>query len=294
MTHLKDLAGLEERLRQHVRALASKPRTPLWPEHRQAADYIHQHLQAAGFAVEKAAFSEAGFIGVNVQTRPIPDRADLPLFVVGAHYDSVPGSPGADDNASAVAALLEMARWLGPSLANAASWKTRLQLIAYDLEEYGMVGSFIHSREIQQSGVSLRGMISLEMLGYTDHRPGSQKLPPHLASLYPNVANFIGVCGNEASRKLVEVVTQAMRGIHGLPVEFIVVPGNGDVLPPVRLSDHSSFWDRDLPALMITDTSFFRNPHYHQASDTPDVLDYAFMAKVTAGACAAVRQLVTI
>jgi Zn-dependent M28 family amino/carboxypeptidase len=284
-------AGLEDRLRQHVRALANKPRTPLSPEHRQAAEFIGHHLQQAGFVTEKNAFTESGFLGSNVLTRPIPERADLPLLVVGAHYDSVPGSPGADDNASAVAALLELARWMGPQLSSSDSWTARLQLVAYDLEEYGMIGSFIHSRDLQQSGVSLRGMISLEMLGYTDHRPGSQKLPPHLASLYPNVGNFIGVCGNEASRGLVDVVTQAMRGIEGLPVEFIVVPGKGELLPPVRLSDHSSFWDRDYTALMITDTSFFRNPHYHQGSDTPDVLDYAFMARVTAGACAALRRL---
>jgi hypothetical protein len=134
-------------------------------------------------------------------------------------------------------------------------------------------------------------MISLEMLAYTDQRPGSQKLPPHLAHLYPNVGSFIGVCGNEASRELLQVVTAAMKGVPGLPVEFISVPGTGEVLPEIRLSDHSSFWDRGFHALMITDTSFFRNPHYHQPSDTPETLDYPFLARVTAGVCAAVRRL---
>jgi Zn-dependent M28 family amino/carboxypeptidase len=215
----------------------------------------------------------------------------LPLVVVGAHYDSVPGTPGADDNASAVAALLELASWIRPHLGSSGSRFGQLELVAYDLEEYGFIGSFVHSREIQRTGIPVRGMISLEMLAYTDQRPHSQRLPPHLAKHYPNVGNFIGVCGNEASRSLVQTVTQAMQSVPGLPVESITVPGKGEVLPEVRLSDHSSFWDRDYPALMITDTSFMRNPHYHQPSDKPETLDYSFLAKVTAGVCGAVRQI---
>ena len=131
-------------------------------------------------------------------------------------------------------------------------------------------------------------MISLEMLGFTaPHQP----LPPHLVGKYPSVGNFIGVCGNEASQGLLRVVTEAMKTVEGLPVEFIAVPGNGEVLPPIRLSDHSSFWDRGYQALMITDTAFFRNPHYHRTSDTPQTLDYPFLARVTAGVCQAVWQL---
>src|SRR5262249_59479788 len=112
-----------------------------------------------------------------------------------------------------------------------------------------------------------------------------------VVTLYPNVANFIGVVGNEASRELLQVVTAGMKSVPGLPVEFIAVPGNGEILYQTRLSDHASFWDRGFPALMITDTSFFRNPHYHQVSDTPETLDYPFLAKVTAGVCEAVRQI---
>jgi Zn-dependent M28 family amino/carboxypeptidase len=226
-----------------------------------------------------------------VLARFSPPQADVPLLVVGAHYDSKPGTPGADDNASAVAALLELGRWIHPRLASLNASFCQLELVAYDLEEYGFVGSFVHSRELQRTGIPVRGMISLEMLAYTDNRPHSQRLPAHLAELYPSVGNFIGVCGNEASRGLVQAVTQAMKNIPELPVEFIVVPGKGEALPEVRLSDHSSFWDRDYPALMITDTSFLRNPHYHQPSDTPEALDYPFLAKVTAGVCEAVSKL---
>lgn len=294
MTESIDLLGLEKRLREHAVTLAQWPRTPGSRQHRQAAEYILSHLQQAGFTVQEARFQEAGFTCTNLLTAPFPDQADLPLVIVGAHYDSVAGSPGADDNASAVAALLELAGWLRRHLSSGGPFSSRLQLAAYDLEEYGFIGSDFHCRQIQQAGTAVRGMISLEMLGYTDHRPGSQPLPPPLARRYPDAGNFIGICGNEASRSLLQAVTAAMKSVSGLPVEFIAVPGNGEVLPEVRLSDHSPFWDQGYQALMITDTAFFRNPHYHRPTDTPDTLDYAFLAKVTAGVCEAVGRLVGI
>jgi Zn-dependent M28 family amino/carboxypeptidase len=288
-----DLAVLEARLRQHVGTLARTPRTPGTPEHRQAGDYIRQHLQQAGFRVHDETVQLGAIAGLNLLSDPVPDRSELPLFIVGAHYDTIPHSPGADDNASAVAALLELAQALGASLGTAGSWSTRLQLAAYDLEEYGLIGSALHSRELKRAGTAIRGMISLEMLGYCDSGPNSQRLPAHLSHLYPHVGNFIGVCGNEASRSLLETVTAGLKGIPGLPVEALAVPGRGEAVPEVRLSDHSSFWDWGFPALMITDTSFFRNPHYHQTSDTPETLDYPFLAKVTAGVVQGVLEMVS-
>ena len=166
----------------------------------------------------------------------------------------------------------------------------RLLLAAYDREEDGLLGSDRHSRQIDSA---IKGMISLEMLGYTDTRPGSQQLPPHLNGLYPDVGDFIGVVGNEASRSLVVAVTAGLKRIDGLPVQSMVVPGDGTLLPVTRLSDHASFWDRRLPAVMITDTSFFRNPHYHQPTDVPATLDYSFLARVTAGVRLAVWDLLT-
>lgn len=291
MATTHDLAGLEARLRQHVATLAQSPRAPGAPAHRQAAAYIRAHLEQAGFTVQEAPFANVGIPGLNLLTSPTPAESDGPRLVVGAHYDSVPHSPGADDNASAVAALLELAAWIRPRL-DAAGAAVPLQLAAYDLEEYGLVGSFVHSQELRRAGTPLVGMLSLEMLGYTDARPGSQGLPPHLAGLYPNVGNFIAVCANEGSQALLRSVVAGLKRVPGLPVEFLAVPGNGQVLPETRLSDHSSFWDRGYPALMVTDTSFFRNPHYHQATDTPQSLDYPFLARVTAGICEAVGQLV--
>ena len=136
-------------------------------------------------------------------------------------------------------------------------------------------------------------MISLEMLGYTDNRPGSQQLPAHLRGLYPDVGNFIGVVGNQASATLLAAVAEALRTVPGLPVEHLAVPGTGTMVPETRLSDHSSFWDCGFPALMVTDTSFLRNPHYHKATDTAATLDYPFLARVTLGVCEAVRGLLT-
>ena len=286
-----DLAGLERRLRTHVETLAAAPRPPGTAEHRKAREYIRAHLIRAGYTVDAVVYpSVFEAPGVNLLTAPAPADDALPLVVVGAHYDSIPDSPGADDNASAVAALLELAAWAGPRLAQGGPKAARLVLAAYDEEEYGLLGSAHHSGQIASP---IKGMISLEMLGYADRRPGSQQLPPHLKGLYPDVGDFIGVVGNEASKPLLAAVTAGLRRIDGLPVQSLAVPGDGTLLPVTRLSDHASFWDRGLPALMITDTSFFRNPHYHRPTDAPGTLDYPFLAKVTAGVCLAIWDLLT-
>lgn len=280
---------LEERLHRHVNELAATPRPPGSRAHAAARAYVHTHLRAAGFAVDEDRGAGVDGPCINLLTRPVTNNPDLPLVIIGAHYDSIPDSPGADDNASAVAALLELAAFLGPRLNDADKWATaRLQLAAYDLEEYGMIGSLRHAESITGP---VRCMISLEMLGYTDKRPGGQKLPPHLAGLYPDVGDFIGVVGNEATSRWLALVANALKTVPGLPVQSMAVPGCGESLPPVRLSDHSSFWDAGHPALMVTDTSFFRNPHYHMPTDTPDTLDYPFLAKVTSGICTAALRL---
>ncbi len=283
---------LESRLRKHVEMLAGVPRPPGSQAHLFARTHILRDLAAAGFQCDELRIEGFEMPCINVLTRPIPDVPDLPLVIIGAHYDSIPTSPGADDNASAVAALLEIANWIGQQMAKAEAWATaRLQFAAYDLEENGMIGSLGHAAQI---GVPVRCMISLEMLGYADARPGSQQIPPPLAGIYPSVGDFIGVVGNEASQRWLRLVEDGMNSVPELKVESLTVPGNGETLPPVRLSDHSSFWDKGLPALMVTDTSFFRNPHYHQASDTPETLDYSFLALVTRGVGAAAMRLLAI
>lgn len=287
----KEFADLQQRLRRHVEALAATPRPAGSAAHQAASVYICDQLGRRGFPLRTIAHRGSGVTCQNLMAEPWPYNENLPLVIVAAHYDSIPGSPGADDNASAVAALLELARWFAANRPAAKACRARLQLVAYDLEEAGLIGSAFHSRDLRQTGETLRGMISLEMLGYTDQRPGSQQLPPHLRGLYPDVGNFIGVVGNQASVSLLEGVEGALRTVPELPVEHIVVPGDGIALPESRLSDHSSFWDQGFPALMITDTSFYRNPHYHRASDTVETLDFPFLARVTQGVCEAVRRL---
>ncbi len=284
-----DLTALTARLRRHVETLARAPRTPGSREHRAAADYIRSSLETAGFTVRPSRTAEAGMPCINLLAEPLPARPELPLFVVGAHYDTGPETPGADDNASAVAALLELAAWVRPHLDTTSA--CRLQLVAYDLEEFGMVGSRHHAAALKRDGVDVRGMIALEMLGYTDHRAGSQRLPEPVRRLYPNIGNFIGVCGTDNSLDLIETVANGLKSVPGLPVQCLAVPDQSTVLLDIRLSDHSSFWDIGYPAVMLTDTAFYRNPHYHQPTDTPDTLDYAFLAKVAAGVCAAVGRL---
>jgi Zn-dependent M28 family amino/carboxypeptidase len=285
-----DLSDLQSRLRHHVEQLAGAPRPPGSAEHRRARDRIRDHLAAAGFTVRDDPFPGGPAPGVNLLTEPL-GPAHLPLVVIGAHYDSLPNTPGADDNASAVAALLELASWLTPRLSSSSGWSARLQLAAYDQEEYGLLGSEHHSGSL---AAPVRAMLSLEMLGFTDRRPGGQRLPTQLAGLYPDVGDFIGVVGNTASMWLVEELTQALRTIDGLSVQSLAVTDDGSSLPDTRRSEHASFWDRGMAAAMLTDTSFLRNPHYHQPSDTPDTLDYPFLAQVATGVRVIVERLVKI
>jgi len=288
MTDLPELDALEDRLRLHVEALASIPRPPGSAAHTLAQASIEAHFREAGFAIQRQPFRSNGSHGINVLTVPRPNRPELPLVIVAAHYDSIPDSPGADDNASAVAALMELADALGPLLDGPGPWHARIQLAAYDQEEAGLLGSAAHAAVIKEP---LRGMISLEMLGYTDRNPGSQRLPPHMIGLYPDVGDFIGVVGNESSRALLNEVVAGFKLVPNLPVEALAVPGRGEELPESRMSDHTSFWERGLPALMVTDTSFFRNPHYHRPGDLPETLDYGFLARVAAGVQTAVYRL---
>lgn len=286
-------------LRQHVAELTRVPRPCESLELEAARVYVANQLQRSGWCVERQPFeilNDRGDLrygdalqGVNLVA--MRSHADLlkPRLCVGAHLDSRPDTPGADDNASGVAALLELARVLGQS------WPTdsplELELVAFDLEENGMLGGVAHARQYQASGVELRGMISLEMLGYCDHRPKSQNLPRVLIGKYPETGNFIAIIGNQNSTDLIAGVRAGAVQVAGLPVETLQVPENGTLLQATRLSDHSPFWDAGYPAVMITDTSFLRNPHYHQASDTIETLDFEFLHLVTEGTLLALRNL---
>lgn len=207
------------------------------------------------------------------------------LFIIAAHHDAVENSPGADDNASGVAAMLECARLLSQR-----KLRSTVQFISFNMEEFGMVGSSAYVQKLCKESRRVLGMLSLEMVGYCDPKPGSQKYPPFLGHLYPPSGDFIALVGNGKSKKILDSFTAEMRKSPGPKAEKLLVPFNGTLLPATRLSDHSPFWDAGYPALLVTDTSFFRNPHYHQPSDKMETLDLDFMTRVTDGIVSATQQ----
>lgn len=284
-----------ERLLAHLEAIARTPRPAESEELEAARNYATGQLESAGWNVRRHPFQARAESGVRLQgvnliaTRDDQPGQGAPRFCVGAHLDSRSETPGADDNGSAVAALLEIARRLPDSWPDPG--KLELELVLFDLEENGMLGGAEHARLSKLRPVELAGMVSLEMLGYCDHRRNTQQLPRQLKGLYPDTGNFIAVIGNQNSGTLIERFTAGMRQIPDLAVEWLAVPLNGEMLQASRLSDHSPFWDAGYAALMITDTSFLRNPHYHMASDTIETLDLEFLTRVANGSLEAIRQV---
>jgi Zn-dependent M28 family amino/carboxypeptidase len=217
----------------------------------------------------------------NVEVNPPQCRV-----VVGAHYDTVPGSPGADDNASAVAAVIELA-----GLLRDARLPIRFAAFANEELPYFMgpdMGSWVSAKRSRDQGERLSAMLSLEMLGYYSDRPGSQRYPPPLGLFYPDRANFIAFVGDLGAARLVRRCFSSFKKNSSFPAEWLAAPA---FVPGVTRSDHWSFRQLGFPALMVTDTAYNRNPHYHQASDTPDTLDYARMAQVTLGLAAMLKEV---
>ena len=280
MTDL-ELQVLENDLREHANALAVDigPRTPSSPDSLvRAGNYIHSVFEDAGFSVREQDYEYYDQRVTNVlATLPATAGASA-HYVVGAHYDTVPNTPGADDNASAVAVMLELAGRLPQ-----ARLKAPVILAAFTLEEppahlTGHQGSRIFVRDCQSNGDCVLGAINLEMVGYTAPRQHYPFLPRWPG--YPAQGNFIGIIGNWHSRHLGGAVLKGFRKNKDLQVESLFLPFDGRILPETRMSDHASFWDAGLPALMVTDTAFFRNPNYHLPSDTIDTLDFTFMAQL--------------
>ncbi|MCP4657544.1 MAG: M28 family peptidase [bacterium] len=251
-----------------------------------AAAYLGEQLEQAGGKVSEQSYEVAGRSYRNVVAAFGAETDDR--IVVGAHYDACEPLPGADDNASGTAGLLELARMLGR-----AELARRVELVAYTLEEppffrSPQMGSAVHARSLHRSGVRVRAMISLEMIGFFSDEPGSQELPPLFGALYPSTGNFIAIVGKWGHPRLVREIKKAMRGATDLPVESINAPA---WIPGVDFSDHLNFWRHGYPAVMLTDTAFYRNGAYHSARDTPETLDYDRMAKVIDGVFNAVVAL---
>ena len=274
-----------QELLAHLKALEGERHPLTSPDRLEAAfAYVADQWRSWGLAVSRDEFSYAGKIFANLIARPgsVPQG---PRFIVGAHVDTVSGTPGADDNASGVAALLEVSRLFASSARPIA-----LEFAAFTLEEAGMLGSRHYAQRLCREGADVRGMLSLEMVGFTETQ-GLQHYPWFLRGRFPAQGTYLGIVGNHPSRRLLQAVAEAMRSVPGLPVETIALPGSGMLLPEARLSDHSPFWDAGFPALLVTDTAFFRNPHYHAATDTVDTLDVSFLERVTQSIVAVAERL---
>jgi hypothetical protein len=263
---------LSEKLKAHVAVLA---RTERNTDLETSARYIEG--QFGSFTVQQ--FPVRGRTVRNIQSGAGP-------IVVGAHYDTVPGSPGADDNASAVAVLIELQKMLAPE-------RLPIAFVAFVNEEmpYSFTlesGSFQCAKRAKELGEPVRAMFSLEMLGYFSDAPGSQRYPWPLSLIYPDRANFVAFVGDLGARALVREAIGLFRKGSRFPSEGVAAPA---ALPGIRASDHWSFRLHGFPAIMITDTAYNRNPNYHRASDTPDTLDYDRMARVTVGLASMLREL---
>jgi len=254
-----------------------------------AAGWAKAALMASGLPVEERSYGVGDLEFRNLIAHYGPE--DGPVLVVGAHYDVCGEQPGADDNASAVAGLLELARLLHRHRPDVTY---RIELALWPLEEppnfrTSAMGSAIHANSLALGGVDVRGMISLEMIGYFSDEPGSQSFPaPGMSLLYSSRGDAIVVVGNSSSWWFTRRVKTRMAGASELPVRSINAPA---FVPGIDFSDHLNFWRRGWDAVMITDTAFYRNPNYHQVTDTPDTLDYERMAQVVTGVYAAITTL---
>ena len=279
-----------ERLEKHVRMLAGTffPRDVAHPENLlRAADYIREEFRKAQGKVADQCYKVRQQTYCNVIARFGPDTEER--LVIGAHYDAFGERPGADDNASGVAGLIELAHLLGQSAP-----AIQVELVAYTLEElphFGThtTGSAVHANFLRSRGIPVRLMISLEMIGYFSDAEDSQRVPFSLLKLfYPSRGNFILVVGNLSQWRMTRRVKRAMQTAAPLPVHSINAPA---FVPGVDWSDHRYYWAAGYPAVMVTDTAFYRNPNYHTVKDTAETLDYERMAKVVDAVTGAILAL---
>ena len=286
-----DVSDLPAGLERHVSVLAGEigERNVFRPDAlHAAADYIERQWIAYGCTATRQEYTVCGVPCANIEVEAAGRVQPDELIVLGAHYDTVRHSPGADDNASGVAALLEIARMLQ---SHAPPFTVRC--VAFVNEEApfffrGDMGSLRYARAARLRGDRIRLMLSLEMLGYYRDEPGTQKYPPLLRYFYPAQGNFIGFVSNLRSARQLRWLVDAFEASSSFPLEAASLPW---WVPGVALSDHSSFWRQGYPAVMVTDTAYLRNPHYHTAQDVPTTLDFRRLSEVTLGLTASIVSL---
>ena len=282
---------LEEWLRAHVSMLSAEigERHIYHPRAlHAAADYIRSRWSAQGYEVASQTYQLEGVLSENIEVTRAGAKRAGEICLVGAHYDTVPGSPGANDNASGVAALIEMSR-LFTELVPATT--VRFVACVNEVPPYFFsrrMGSAVYARAAKLRGDDIRLMISLETLGCYSDLPGSQHYPPLFKYFYPDQANFIAFVSNLRSRGMLRSFAKAFRANSDFPAEDLATWA---LVPGVAWSDHLSFWREGYPALMVTDTALYRYRYYHTALDTADKLDYRRFAQVTEGLYRALAAL---
>ncbi len=283
--------GIGDRLSGHVQVLAgSIGERNLWHYSalQAAADYIEDTLVQLGYRPTDEPFESRGKSVRNIIAEKPGNSIAEEIVLVGAHYDSVIGSPGANDNGSGVAALLELARLLADR-----EFPRTVRFVAFVNEEPPFyyspeMGSLVNARAARDRGDRIQAMLALETIGHYSDRPGSQRYPFPLNLFYPDTANFIGFVGNLDSRELVRSAALSFRKHSSFPAESAAVPG---WITGVGWSDHWSFWQAGYRAITVTDTAFYRYAHYHTARDTPDKVDYERTARVVAGLASVIADL---
>lgn len=278
VTHLAEEIG-ERNMRHRPEELA------------RTAEYLTAELAAAGHPVERQEYEVEGTVCANLEVEfPGTIRPDE-IVVVGAHYDSVSGSPAANDNGSGVAAVLALARRFSGSRHDRT-----LRLVAFVNEEQPyahteQMGSWVYARRCRERGENVTAMLSLETIGCYSDAPGSQQYPAGLGLLYPKIGNFIAFVGHTRYAQLVRDVVQAFREHEPFPSQAGVMP---DAVSDFGRSDHWSFWQEGYPALMVTDTAPFRYRYYHTAEDTVDKIDFERTARVVRGLQGVIRALLHV
>lgn len=282
---------VEKNLRRHVGALAHEiGERHVWRPQAltAAAHYVEDALARGRCTVNRQEYEVAGVPCANLEVECRGSERGGGILLLGAHYDTVVGSPGADDNASGVAALIEIAGMLRESKLRAS-----VRCVAFVNEEWPFfgrrtMGSLVYARAARSRGEDIRLMVSLEMLGYYSSAPGSQRYPPLLRYFYPDRGSFIAFVSNLRSRHALVRFHEAFRSECNFASERLASPA---IMPGVSLSDQLSFWRSGYPGVMVTDTAFYRYPHYHRPTDTPDKLDFTSMARVTVGIARAILRL---
>jgi len=274
---------LAERLEAHVETLAGQigeRNLFRYPSLLRAAEYIEKSFISAGHTPRSQTFEVQAKAVRNIEVEIPGEEPETGIVIVGAHYDSVRGSPGANDNGTGVAAILELAH-----LFNEHKLRRTVRLVAFVNEEPPLfytdaMGSVRYVRGAVGRGEKIVAMLSLETIGYYSDEPGSQRYPFPLSFFYPDTGDFIGFVGNLRSQSLVRRVTGSFRQHAQFPSEGLAAPG---WLRGVGWSDHWSFWRAGYPAIMVTDTALYRYLQYHTAADRPDVIDYERCARVVDG-----------